>query len=165
MRLPRPRVTRTAALALGLLTLALATLTTVLAVALHRSAQTAEARRAALAAARASATDVLSYDYRHLDADFAKARKHLTGAFRGQYDKTTASVVAQTAPQFQVVVAARVEAAGVKSASPDRAVVLVMVNQTTTSTKLPVPRVDQNRARLTMAKVDGRWLVARVEAL
>ncbi|WP_204269093.1 hypothetical protein, partial [Klebsiella aerogenes] len=46
-------------------------------------------RGQALAAARQAAPVVLSYDYRHLDRDFAAARARLTGHFRDEYRKTT----------------------------------------------------------------------------
>ena len=43
----------------------------------------------ALAAAEADAVDLLSYDYRHLDRDFARARSGLTGRFADDYATTT----------------------------------------------------------------------------
>ena len=39
------------------------------------------------------------------------------------------------------------------------------VNQTTTSTRLDGPKVDLNRVRLQMDRVDGKWLVSDVQAL
>ena len=50
-------------------------------------------------------------------------------------------------------------------AAQNKVVVLLFVNQTTTSTRLDGPRVDLNRVRLTLVKVDGRWLVNKVVAL
>lgn len=123
------------------------------------------ARTAVLAAARASAVDLLSYDYHHLDADFAKAKSHLTGPFAQEYADTSSKVVQPTATEFQAVVTASVAAAAVKTASASSAVVLAFVNQTSQNTKVPAPHVDQNRVRLTMTTVHGQWLVSKLEAL
>ncbi|MFZ5850806.1 MAG: hypothetical protein ACOYY2_05365 [Actinomycetota bacterium] len=123
------------------------------------------ARTAALAAARTAAPVVLSYDYRWLDQDFAAARNLLTGAFRDQYDKTTADVVRPTATQYQAVVKAQVVEASVVAASRDRVVTLLFVNQTTTSTRLQGPRLDISRVRLTLVRSGDRWLVSAIDAL
>jgi Mce-associated membrane protein len=123
------------------------------------------ARTEALAAAEAHAVDLLSYDYRHLDRDFARAEKDLTGSFAGDYAKTTQTVVRPTAEQVKAVVQADVAASSVVRADPNRVVVLVFVNQTTTSTRLDGPKVDLNRVRLTLDRVGGEWLVSRVVAL
>jgi Mce-associated membrane protein len=69
------------------------------------------------------------------------------------------------ASQYHVVVKAEVAAASVVTATADQVVVLLFVNQTTTSTRLDGPRVDLNRVRLTLVKVDGDWLVKNVVAL
>ncbi|MFE7773263.1 hypothetical protein ACFU5O_05080 [Streptomyces sp. NPDC057445] len=135
--------------------------------------QAEQARHQALAAAREAAPVVLSYDYRHLDRDFAAARGHLTGSFRDEYLRTTKAVVAPTARKYQGVVKATVvtppgggaPAASVVSASPDKAVVLLFVNQVTRSTQVEGPRVDLNRVRMTLEPTSGGWKVAAVDAL
>ncbi|MGW1023660.1 hypothetical protein ACWD4J_08050 [Streptomyces sp. NPDC002577] len=134
---------------------------------------TEQARGQALAAAREAAPVVLSYDYRHLDRDFAAARKHLTGAFRDQYEKTTRTVVGPTAKKYKGIVKATVvkpagggdPAASVVSASPDKAVVLLFVNQVTQSTQVSGSRVDLNRVRMTLTRTSDGWKVSAVDAL
>ncbi|MFD5227069.1 hypothetical protein ACFWJ5_00720 [Streptomyces qaidamensis] len=134
---------------------------------------TETARSEALAAAREAAPVVLSYDYRHLDKDFSKARAHLTGDFRDEYGKTTKTVVAPTAEKYRGVVKARVAAPGsggapaasVVSASPDKVVVLLFVNQVTESTQVSGSRLDQNRVRMTMDRTGEGWKVSAVDAL
>jgi len=123
------------------------------------------ARDQATAAAQSDAVSILSYDYRHLDRDFAAARKTLTGSFARDYRATTSQMVRPGAAQYHVVVKAEVAASSVVSATADRVVVLLFVNQTTTSTRLAGPRVDLNRVRLTLVKVGGSWLVSNVVAL
>jgi Mce-associated membrane protein len=135
--------------------------------------RTDAARTEAVAAARKAAPVVLSYDHRRLEADFAAARGHLTGAFEEEYGRTTSKVVGPTAKKYRGVVKASVvappdggaPAASVVSVSPDRAVVLLFVNQVTTSTQVTGSRVDLNRVRMTMTRTSGGWKVSAVDAL
>nr|WP_307660385.1 hypothetical protein [Streptomyces sp. V1I1] len=135
--------------------------------------QTERARAQALATAQKAAPVILSYDHRHLDRDFDAARAHLTGSFRDEYRRTTTKVVAPTAKKYKGVVKATVvkpagggaPAASVVSASPDRAVVLLFVNQVTSSTQISGPRVDLNRVRMTLTLTSGGWKVSAVDAL
>jgi Mce-associated membrane protein len=140
----------------------------------YRDAErTGQARNAAVAAARTAAPVIFSYDYRHLDADFAAASGYLTGAFRSQYAKTTATVVKPTAEQYHGVVKATVAAppnggdpaAAVVSAQPDQVVVLLFVDQTSTSTEITGTHLDQNRVRMTMVRTAEGWKVSAVDAL
>jgi Mce-associated membrane protein len=123
------------------------------------------ARSAAQAAAETHAVTLLSYDHRHLDRDFARARKVLTGSFADDYAATTEKVVRPSAQQVKAVVTAEVAASSVVRAETDRVVVLLFVDQTTTSTRLEGPKVDLNRVRLTMVRAGEQWLVGQVDAL
>lgn len=155
-------------LRLGLAALLVAALAVTAVLVLQHRQHTAQQRAAegALAAARTAAVTVLSYDYRHLDADFAAATALTTQPFTGEYERTTAKAVRPVAEKNQAVVSATVSAAGVVSAETDRVVVLAFVNQTTRSSRVERPQVDQNRVELTMVRADGgRWLVAGVKAM
>jgi Mce-associated membrane protein len=123
------------------------------------------ARREAVAAARSNAQAILSYDHRTLAADFARAGKVLTGKFKKDYARTTKTVVRPSAEQYKVVVKAEVTAASVVRSSAHQAVVLLYVDQTTTSTRLEGPKVDLNRVRMTLVERDGSWLVSALDAL
>ncbi len=123
------------------------------------------ARSQALSTARTTASVLLAYDYRHLDRDFARSEKLLTGDFRTKYLETTKSVIKPSATQTRAVVVADVRAASVISATPERAVTLLFVNQTTTSNRASQPRTDLNRVRMTLERVGDQWLVSKVEAL
>ncbi|OEJ43146.1 hypothetical protein AR457_02595 [Streptomyces agglomeratus] len=139
----------------------------------QEAGRTTEARTAALAAARKAAPVILSYDYRHLDRDFRAARAHLTAPFLDQYGKTTKAVVAPTAKKYRGVVKATVAkptggdapAASVVSAGPDQAVVLIFMNQVTTSTQVADRRLDLNRVRMTLVRTEHGWKVKAVDAL
>lgn len=124
------------------------------------------ARAAALAAAEQHAVTVLSYDHRRLDEDFARARSVLTGTFADDYAATTEKVVRPSAEQVKAVVTAEVAASAVvRAPSESRVVVLLFVDQTTTSTRLEGPKVDLNRVRMTMTRVGQQWLVSGIDAL
>lgn len=69
------------------------------------------------------------------------------------------------ATENKAVVAAEVAATSVVDADPDRVVVLMFVNQTTTSSRLERPQVDQNRVELTLVRTGGKWLVSQVKGL
>ncbi|MEV6838995.1 hypothetical protein AB0N17_31545 [Streptomyces sp. NPDC051133] len=158
---------------LGLVLVAALVVTAVLGWQYRQGCQAEQARGEALAAARKAAPVVLSYDYRHLDRDFTRARALLTGHFRERYGRTTKTVVAPTATKYHGVVTATVAtpsdggtpAASVVSATPDKAVVLLFVDQITRSTQVPQPRLDLNRVRLTLTRTSDGWKVSGVDAL
>lgn len=167
-----PRGRRLLTLVLGVLLPAALVATAVLGWQYRDGHRTESARTQALTAAQKAAPLVLSYDYRHLDKDFASARTHLTGGFHAEYGKTTKAVVGPTAKKYRAVVKATIAApatgtpaASVVSASPDKVVVLLFINQVTESTQVSGARVDLNRVRMTMARTDGGWKVSGVDAL
>lgn len=124
-----------------------------------------QGRSVAAGAAAKAAALVLSYDYRRLDQDFGAARQTLTPEFRTRFDQTT-KVVGEQATKTKASVKAEVREVSVSSSSADVVTVLLFVNQTTTSTVTQgKPRVDLNRARFTMVRNDGTWLVQEVAGL
>ena len=127
-----------------------------------------DAREEALTAAGESVEQILSYDYRAIEEDIDAAKELTTGALREQYDKTAPSLLSQ-ARQVRAIVQASVGSAGVMSVSDDRVVVLLFVDQATVkqvgAATEPTTRIDQNRIRVTMSKVDDRWLVSELAAL
>jgi Mce-associated membrane protein len=136
-----------------------------LALRVQQDRAAAHAGERALAAAQAHARTLLSYDYRHLDRDFATAQAALTGTFKDDYARTTTTVVKPVALRDRAVVQADVTAAAVIWARPDQAQVLLFVDQRTTSTRTSGPRVDLNRVRMTLRRTGHGWLVANIEAL
>jgi Mce-associated membrane protein len=135
----------------------------------RRSDQATErARTQAVSAARAAAGDILGYDYRSIDASIRRARASTTGAFRKEYDETAKKLLPES-KQVKAIVQATVGSSAVMSASSDRVVVLLFVDQATVKQvpgeKTPTTRIDQSRVRVTMTKVDGKWLVSELAAL
>ncbi len=132
---------------------------------LREDSRTDAARTEALAAARDAGRLLFSYDHQTLEEDFRAGLDVATGDFREEYERTTREVVQPVAEQYDAVVEAEVAEAAVVSASPDEVVTIVFVNQTTTSTRVDGPKIDQSRIRMVLRPVDGRWLVQEVRAL
>jgi len=129
---------------------------------------TAHARHDAMKAATAAAHDLLSYDYRTLDTDIARAKTETTGAFAQQYADTAGKLLDQ-AKQLRAIVQASVGSPAVVTARGETVVVLVFVDQASVKQlpgqAKPTTRIDQSRVQLTMTKVRGRWLVSALSAL
>ena len=121
-----------------------------------------EATRTAPSAAERAAATILSYNYKSLDADQKAAERYMTPEFRKKYDKSM-TLVKANAPKLHAKVDAEVKASGVSHADPDRANVLVYVNQTTVSTANGGdPQLALNRALFSMKRVNGTWLVNNI---
>ena len=103
---------------------------------------------------------MLSYTYSSI-ADYERtAPGNTTGAFKTQFTRLLTTVIAPTAIQQKQSVAATVKRVGIITANPRHVVLLVLLDQTTTSTTDPNGASNGSRERVTMSKVDGTWLVA-----
>ncbi len=111
-------------------------------------------------AARDGTVALLSYAPETLDKDLATAKSHLTGEFLKYYSDFTDKIVAPAAKQKGVKTEATVARAAVSEMQPDRAVVLVFVNQVTTSKDRPDPALATSSVLVTMVNQDGRWLIS-----
>ncbi|OBG75399.1 MULTISPECIES: hypothetical protein [unclassified Mycobacterium] len=121
------------------------------------------AARRAIQAASDGTVAVLSYSYDHLDSDFAAAKSRLTGDFLNYYGKFTADVVGPTAREGQLTVTANAIRAAVADLHPDRAAVLVFVDQTTASMQKKDPVKTQSSVLVTLTKTNGTWLIAKFD--
>ncbi|WP_438861543.1 hypothetical protein [Mycobacterium paragordonae] len=117
--------------------------------------------RAAVNAASDGTVALLSYSPDTLDKDFAAARSHLTGDFLSYYDQFTQQIVAPAAKQKSLKTSAHVMRAAVQELHPDSAVVLVFVDQSTTSKDNPEPSMAASSALVNLALVDGKWLITK----
>lgn len=118
---------------------------------------------AAVTAASDGTVAILSYAPDTVDKDFATARSHLTGDFLSYYDQFTQQIVAPAAREKAVHTSARVMAAAVSELHPDSAVVLIFVDQQTTSRDRPDPSMSASSIRVTLTEVDGRWLISKFD--
>lgn len=135
---------------------------------LRQLRQSEAAATRALTAARSYAAEMLSYDYRTIDRDFARASAHATGNLVTHF-RELAGTLGPRAREHKTVQQAVVAAAGVESATPDEVHVLVFVNMVTTSTPpgqtSPRQEISQGRARLVLVTQGDGWRVARLSTL
>ncbi|KMO67338.1 hypothetical protein MCHLDSM_06587 [Mycolicibacterium chlorophenolicum] len=110
-------------------------------------------------AAKDSTIALLSYTPDKVDQQLGDARNLLTGEFRDSYTSLTNDVVIPGAKQKQISAVATVPAAASVSASPQKAVVLVFVNQTVT-VGADAPTDTNSSVRVTLEKVGDRWLIS-----
>ena len=100
-----------------------------------------------------------TYDYRHLDQDFARVKALLTPGFATQYSDTTAALK-PTIIEQHAISSVTVRSARLRSRTADSAEVLVTIYQTVrTSTQAPHPAQSQLVVRLELQS-DGRWLIS-----
>ncbi|EME20951.1 hypothetical protein [Rhodococcus triatomae] len=121
-----------------------------------------QARTDAVAAASEQAAAMLSYNYNEVDQQLAGAADGLTGDFRDEYTKLVEQTIAPGAKEKKLTVQATVQAGSVVSADADDAVVLLFVNQITTSADVPDAATTGSRVRMEMHKEGDRWLTGRL---
>ncbi|MFL6239334.1 MAG: hypothetical protein ACJ735_07610 [Actinomycetes bacterium] len=122
------------------------------------AADRADARTAALSAARQAAVNLLSIDYRTATRDLQRIIDGSTGDQQRIYrDQLTAfpGVLRQT----KSVSTGEVIAAGVVSAHGSRAEIAVAINQSITSSAASGAVNTSRRMVLDLQRVHGRWLV------
>jgi Mce-associated membrane protein len=105
---------------------------------------------------------ILSYKPESVDRDLKAAADRLAEPFRQQYTQLVNDVVAPGAKQQHITAVATVPAAASASATGKHAVVLVFVDQTTTIGN-DAPSQSTSSVRVTLDKVDGRWLVSQFD--
>jgi Mce-associated membrane protein len=122
-------------------------------------------RNAAIARAESvrAATDgtiaLLSYRPDTVQKDLEAARGRLTGTFLNSYTSLTHDVVIPGAKEKQISAVATVPGAASKSATANHAVVLLFVNQTVIVGQ-DAPTNSASSVRVTLDKIDGRWLIS-----
>ena len=117
-----------------------------------------EAQRAAVSYAQV----LTSIDSNKVDENFKDVLDGATGEFKDMYSQSSVELrqllIENKAAAHGVVVDSAVQ-----EASKDKAVVLLFVDQSVTNAKLPDPRIDRSRMKMTLEKVDGRWRASKVE--
>ena len=124
-----------------------------------------ESRAAAGQSVRAASDStiaILSYKPETVDRDLKAAADRLAEPFRQQYTQLVNDVVAPGAKQQHITAVATVPAAASVSATGKHAVVLVFVDQTTTIGN-DAPTQSTSSVRVSLEKVDGRWLISQFD--
>jgi Mce-associated membrane protein len=120
------------------------------------------ARIESMQAAKDSTIALLSYKPDTVEQQLGAARDLLTGDFRDSYTSLTNDVVIPGAKQKQISAVATVPAVASVSAEPNRAVVLVFVNQTVIVGQ-DAPTDTASSVRVTLDKVGDRWLISKFD--
>jgi Mce-associated membrane protein len=149
-------------LALVVALLASAGLATWLYIAQFRPDQQSNAAVAAqtVKAASDGAIALLSYAPESMDKDFATAKTHLTGDFLNYYSQFTKDIVTPAVKQKSVKTSATIVQAAASEVKPDSAVVLLFLNQTTTSKENPNGSFTASSVKVGLTRVDGAWLIS-----
>jgi Mce-associated membrane protein len=121
------------------------------------------AEKAVLTAATEGSVALLSYSPDSIDRDLATANSHLTGEFLTYYRQFTDEIVRPAAKQKSIKSSATIARAAISEMHTDSAVVLLFVNQTSTSSDRPEPSLLASSVLVTLTNVDGNWLIAKIE--
>jgi Mce-associated membrane protein len=120
--------------------------------------QVKDATTDAQAAAERAIVAIVSYDYRSLDDDQAKASAYMTEDFGKDYEALFA-VIRENAPETKTILTTDVVASGVVRSGDDRVQVFMFINNPRTNAEITTPEVGRNQVTVTMEKVGDDWLV------
>ncbi|MFF7310853.1 hypothetical protein [Streptomyces sp. NPDC008137] len=159
MRPVRPGVMTAGLVAATVLTTALSLW---LAFGLYEQREADQRRQGILAAARQSALNFTSLDYRHYDRDSVNVLAGATGDFKKQFTAQTEQLTKLVA-QNKSVSQGQVLEAGIVRSDEDSARVLVVADSKVTNTAAPEGEARTYRLQLDLVHEDGRWLTSDVE--
>lgn len=110
-------------------------------------------------AAKDGSKAILTYNSQTVDADLNSARDRLVGEFLQSYTSLINDIVIPGSKEWGISAIAEVPAAGIISVDRNHSVVLVYVNQTTTIKGDP-PTKSASSVRVSLDRVNGRWLIS-----
>ncbi|MPZ00218.1 MAG: hypothetical protein GEU97_19975 [Actinophytocola sp.] len=116
-----------------------------------------------LALAERLAVDVTTYDYRKIEENFDRVVAQSTDKWAEVYRDERSEQLAKVIVEGKATSEGTVRDAGIAELSEDRAVIVAFVDQTITNVHTPQPRIDRNRMRLVLRKIDGEWLLDRYD--
>jgi Mce-associated membrane protein len=128
---------------------------------LWQQREVAQAGEQAQQAAVAYVQVLTSIDSDKVDENFNQVLDGATGEFKDMYSQSSVQLrqllIDNKASAHGVVVESAIQ-----SASRDRVVILLFVDQSVSNTNVPDPRIDRSRIKVTMEHVDGRWRASQV---
>lgn len=113
-------------------------------------------------AAKDATVRLLSYRPDTVDKDLGAARELLTGDFKDAYTSLTNDVVIPGAKQKQISAVASVPAVASISADAQHAEAVVFVDQTVVMGN-DAPTSTNSSIKVSLDKVDGRWLISKFD--
>lgn len=161
-RLARARSGRAWTVGLAMTTVLTTALTIWLSLGLYDQHDRAQRRQDLLAAARQSALNFTSLDYRHYDRDSANVLEGATGDFKKQFAAQTEQLTKLVA-ENKSVSEGQVLEAGIVRSDAHSARVLVVADSKVTNTAAPRGEARTYRLQLDLVYRDGRWLTSDVE--
>lgn len=133
-----------------------------LAVQTYQEGQEEQRRADIVAAARQTAVNFTSLDYRHYDRDSQNVLKGATGDFKRQFKAQTEELTKLVAANKSVS-KGRVIEAGIARAEERSARVLVVADSKVTNTSAKQGQARNYRLQLDLVLEDGKWLTSDVE--
>ena len=133
-----------------------------------RSNSVAETRAVATDAAASASEKIFSYRYNELDQHMRESQATMTPKFAKKFRSISPALNA-LAPQRKIQVKAVVRHAAAKecgdACSPQKATVLIFIDQARLSADTDKPTVFGNRIEVSMVERNGKWLVDDIKAL
>lgn len=126
----------------------------------HHQREVAAAQ--ALDAAQKYTTVLTGVDPAAIDKNFAEVLDGATGEFKDMY-AASSEQLRQLLIDNKAAAHGTVIEAAVKSATKNQVEVLLFVDQSVSNKASPQARIDRSRIVMTMEKVNGRWLAAKVD--
>lgn len=120
------------------------------------------AQRDAQASAQAFTETLINIDPADIDAGVQRTLELSTGEFRDVY-ATSSQELRRALVEHQATAHGTILESAATVLSDDSVEVLLFVDQAVSNATLSEPRLDRSRIRLTMERVDGRWLAGKVE--
>jgi Mce-associated membrane protein len=126
--------------------------------------QSDTAKKESTKAATDGTIALLSYKPETVDKDLEAAKKYMTGNFLDSYTSLTRDVVIPGSKQKKISAVATVPAAAWTKATPNHAVVMLFVDQTMIIGD-SAPTSTASSVRVTLDKVEGRWLISQFDPM
>ncbi|MGW1494446.1 hypothetical protein [Streptomyces sp. NPDC002402] len=158
----RARQGRATAAALVVATVVTTALSGWLCVQVYEQRAEAQRHQEILAAARQSALNFTSLDYRHYTQDSENVLKGATGDFKEQFSAQTTELTKLVAANKSVSQGQVLEA-GITRSDERTARVLVVADSKVTNTAAPGGQARTYRLQLDLVRENGRWLTSDVE--
>lgn len=118
--------------------------------------------REVLDTAEKFAVDFSTFDYRSIEEHRAHVMSFSTPRW-AKIIKDSVSSFDDVLVEGKAESKAKVHRRGIATLSDDKAEVLLFLDQEITNSNVPKPRIDRSRMVMTLAKVDGRWRLDRVD--
>ncbi|GAA2399249.1 hypothetical protein [Mycolicibacterium llatzerense] len=126
--------------------------------------QSDTAKKDSTKAATDATIALLSYKPETVEKDLEAAKKYMTGNFLNSYTSLTHDVVIPGSRQKKISAVATVPAAAWTKATPNHAVVMLFVDQTMIIGD-SAPTSTASSVRVTLDKVEGRWLISQFDPM